>query len=80
MSIDMTGIPDIREQALIWERVVEAILKSKQCKSITVWGIGDKYSWESTSGKTNANSTLFDDTLEPKAQFYAVQKALAATS
>jgi endo-1,4-beta-xylanase len=76
MSIDMTGIPDIQEQALIWERTIEAILKSKQCKSITVWGIGDKYSWEFTSGKTNANSTLFDDMLEPKAQFYTVQKAL----
>ncbi len=76
MSIDMTGVPDIQEQALIWERTIEAILKSKQCKSITVWGIGDKYSWEFTSGKTNANSTLFDEMLEPKAQFYTVQKAL----
>ena len=51
-------------------------MASGQCRSITVWGIGDKYSWEALSGKPNAQSTLFNNNMEPKLQLYALQKAL----
>ncbi|MHC1771310.1 MAG: endo-1,4-beta-xylanase [Flexilinea sp.] len=76
MSIDMTDVTDLQNQASIWECTIKAILASKNCRSISVWGIGDKYSWEASSGKPNANSSLFDDNMEPKLQLYALQKAM----
>jgi endo-1,4-beta-xylanase len=53
-------------------------------KTITFYGAADKYSWEEVPGdewigsswSPNANSTLFDDNLQPKPNYYAVRDLL----
>jgi endo-1,4-beta-xylanase len=74
----ITGTQQVRfaYQADIYRRITDACLESGVCKSMTVWGIGDKYSWvETYLGEPNADPTLFDDNLQPKPAYYAVQQS-----
>ncbi len=81
MDIDMTGISDQKKQASIWEETIKAILASGQCKSITLWGVGDKYSWlETMLGLRNANPTLFDDNMLPKLALYGLFKGMVESA
>ena len=64
-------------QAAVYRDMLEACLESGVCKSFTVWGIGDKYSWlEAYQSLPNADPTLYDDRLEPKPAYFAVYDAL----
>jgi len=59
--------------------VVEAVVESKSCKSITIWQPGDKYSWLATHpkfGGPNAQGTPWDDDLNPKPAYYAMLDVL----
>jgi endo-1,4-beta-xylanase len=70
-------------QARIFSEVVTAVLDAG-VKSITVWEIGDKWSWlvKPTPGNPDvspdAAPTLFDDQFEPKPGYQAVKSAFLA--
>ena len=64
-------------QAAVYRDMLEACLESGVCRSFTVWGIGDKYSWlETYQSLPNADATMYDDQLEPKPAYFAVYDAL----
>jgi endo-1,4-beta-xylanase len=57
--------------------MLEACLESGVCRSFTVWGIGDKYSWlEAYQSLPNADATMYDDRLQPKPAYFAVYNVL----
>jgi endo-1,4-beta-xylanase len=82
LDVDLSGVSPKREnrlqlQADIFGRVLLACLKSSNCNSVSVWGIGDKYSWLATSlGKPHSDGTLFDDNFEPKPAYAAWRDVL----
>ncbi|MGB9753479.1 endo-1,4-beta-xylanase [Roseiflexus castenholzii] len=82
LDMDISNIRGTQEsrmlrQAEMYKTVVDAVLASDACRSISFWGIGDKFSWPETSlGHKNADPTLFDDNLKPKLAYYAVSSAL----
>jgi endo-1,4-beta-xylanase len=46
-------------QASVYRDMLEACLESGVCKSFTVWGIGDKYSWpQAYQSLPNADPTM----------------------
>ncbi len=63
------------KQATIYKEMLEASLESGVCKSFSVWGIGDKYSWLRDSSSI-ADPTLFDDNLKPKPAYFALRDVL----
>jgi endo-1,4-beta-xylanase len=81
---DVPGTQEERyaKQAEIYKEMLEACLESGVCKSFTVWGIGDKYSWIETQEWYSEYSpegipTLFDDNLKPKPAYFAIRDILA---
>jgi len=81
---DVAGTQDDRHriQATIYREMLEACLESAVCKSITFWGIGDKYSWgewpkDAPHVSPNADMTLFDDYLKPKPAYYALYEVFS---
>jgi len=84
LDVTMAGATGTRDeiwaqQALIYRHIMDACLESGVCKSFTVWGIGDKYSWmASYMHSPDAQATLFDDNLQPKPAYFAIQASLAS--
>lgn len=80
-DVDLTGINGTQEQrfafqATIYAQIADACIESGVCKSLTFWGIGDKYSWlETYLDEPDADATLYDDNLVPKPAYYAVQNS-----
>jgi len=77
MDVDISKFFDnntrLIKQAEIYQTIIRALIRSEVVKSVHFWAIGDKYSWlELYEGKTNADATLYDDNLKPKAAFYAM--------
>jgi endo-1,4-beta-xylanase len=83
LDVDMSNVSGTQEerfvqQAKIFRGVLEACLTSGVCKSYTMWGIGDKYSWlEWLLNRPNADGTIYDDNLNPKPAYYALLKVIA---
>ena len=90
---DVSGTTEERfaRQAEIYRDMFAGALESGVCRSVTVFGIGDKYSWLQfrsdnplpdaqtyleTWNSPNANPTPFDDDLAPKPAYYALQQVL----
>jgi len=74
---EIPGTPEDRYalQAKIYADVLQACLDSGVCKSYSIWGFGDKYSYlERYYG--NADATLFDDDLQPKPAYLALLEIL----
>jgi len=70
IDVNLAGVPGTQEeryalQAQIYGDMLSACLESEVCKSYSVWGFGDKYSWTERYS-TDADATLFDDYLQPK--------------
>jgi endo-1,4-beta-xylanase len=67
-------------QAKVYRDVVEAALESGVCKSITIWGISDQYSWLIQPEWQHIGGgealLLYDNAYQPKPAFYSVQEAL----
>ena len=82
LDMDISSLSGTQEsrmlrQAEMYKSVIDAVLVSGVCQSISFWGIGDKFSWlEIMLGRENADPTLFDDSLKPKPAYYAVRSAL----
>lgn len=82
LDMDISSLSGTQEsrmlrQAEMYRIVVDAILASGVCKSISFWGAVDKFSWpEVALGHENADPLLFDDNLNPKPAYYAVSSVL----
>jgi len=83
LDVDLSGVSGSQEdrffaQAKIYSDVLLAALETKACKSLTVWGIGDQYSWlEVFLRRHEADGTLFDDDFNPKPAYFALYELLA---
>lgn len=64
----------LEKQAEVYSTVIDAALQSGSCKSITVWGYTDKYSWNPDS--EYSHPCIFDENLEPKPAYYAVRETM----
>jgi endo-1,4-beta-xylanase len=78
-NITGTAQERLELQAQVYSEIIDTALKSGNCKHITFWGFGDKYSWlEQTAfnGSDQADPTLFDDDLNPKPGYFSIQEEL----
>jgi endo-1,4-beta-xylanase len=69
-------------QAKIYGDMIEACLESNVCKSFSVWGIGDHYSWIETQQwyqhySKEGDPTMYDDSWQPKPAYYAMLEVLS---
>jgi endo-1,4-beta-xylanase len=85
LDVNLFGLRGSREekwaqQAQIYRDVVEAALESGVCKSITTWGLSDRYSWllapEFQFLGGGEAPLPFDDDFHPKPAFFAVLDVL----
>lgn len=85
LDVNLFGLRGSKEekwakQAEIYRDVVEAALESGVCKSITTWGLSDKYSWlllpEFQILGGGEAPLLFDDDFNPKPAYFAVRDVL----
>jgi len=74
---DLPGTQQERyeQQAEIYASMLEACLESVVCKSYSVWGFGDKYSYTEYYD-SESDSTLCDDNLQPKPAYDALVRVL----
>jgi endo-1,4-beta-xylanase len=80
IDINLTGIAGTLEERLalqsqIYSDMLSACLDSGVCKSFSVWGFGDKYSFLERYYE-DADPTLFDDALQPKPAYKALLEIL----
>jgi endo-1,4-beta-xylanase len=82
LDVNLSGVGGSRQerfmtQAIIYSDVMLACLETGACKSISVSGIGDRYSWlEKYLGQPDADGTLFDDNFDPKPAYFAFYELL----
>lgn len=86
LDVNLFGLSGTKEekwarQAQIYKDIVEACLESGVCKSITIWGISDKFSWLLQPEFQNLGGgdapLIFDESYNPKPAYYAIRDALA---
>ena len=58
-------------------QMLGACLLVRQCISYTVWGFGDAYSWVPGVFKGEGSASIYDESLQPKTQYFAVQQVLS---
>jgi len=56
---------------------LQACLAVRACLSYTVWGVGDAYSWVPGVFPGEGAATIYDENLQPKPEYTAVQQTLA---
>ena len=56
---------------------LQACLAVRACLSYTVWGIGDAYSWVPAVFPGEGAATIYDENLQPKPEYTALQQTLA---
>jgi endo-1,4-beta-xylanase len=80
INVKGTQTEKYQAQAKVYRDVVEAALESKVCKSITIWGISDQYSWliqpEYKAQGGGDALLLYDNAYQPKPAYEAVREAL----
>ncbi|MCL2594818.1 MAG: endo-1,4-beta-xylanase [Promicromonosporaceae bacterium] len=81
MNVAEDGSPasadDIAKQANWYRRVFAACLAVPRCTGVTLWGVGDAYSWIPSLFPGEGYATLWDDTLAEK-PLYAMVRGLLA--
>jgi len=81
LPVDSDGIASAADQEKQAEWFAEAInlcLAIERCTGVTLWGVGDYFSWVSGEFPGWGSATPFDQQLQPKASFEAIREALAA--
>jgi len=81
-DVDMTGVQGSVEErgeieAQKYSSFLHAVYDSGLCRDFSFQGIGDKNNWLVRGGSPDASPTMFDDNLNPKPAFRAVQDFLA---
>ncbi|MEQ7008894.1 endo-1,4-beta-xylanase [Actinopolymorpha sp. B17G11] len=64
-------------QARGYSTLVQGCLMAKRCRSFTVWGFTDKYSWVPGTFTGQGAANLLAEDFQPKPAYYAVQDDLA---
>ena len=67
---------DLDGQSRRFHDIVAACVAQAGCKSVTVWGVTDKYSWRNGQTCTTPRPLLFDDEFIPKPAHVGVLDAL----
>lgn len=71
---------DAAKQVDYWKGTLEACLAVDACKSYTVWGLSDQYSWIPGVFTGEGAGLLFDDHTNPKPQYFALREVLRAAA
>jgi endo-1,4-beta-xylanase len=69
--------PEELAQNADYSQMLGACLLVRQCTSYTVWGFGDAYSWVPGVFAGEGSATIYDESLQPKAQYFALQQVLS---
>jgi endo-1,4-beta-xylanase len=70
------SVDDRRRQADIYREMLDDCLAVPACRSFTVWGFTDRYSWIPATQPGFGAATLLDENLDPKPAYDAVARAL----
>jgi endo-1,4-beta-xylanase len=70
------GVEDRRRQGEMYREMVGDCLAVHACRSFTVWGFTDRYSWIPATQPGFGAATLLDENLDPKPAYDAVARAL----
>lgn len=67
-------------QVAAYDQTLEACIAVRACISYTVWGFGDAYSWVPGVFQGEGAANIYDENLQPKPQYYALQQDLASAT
>jgi endo-1,4-beta-xylanase len=71
-----------KKQAQVYKDVVEACVESAVCKSVTIWGVSDRFSWllnpeiQQRFNLRGEAPLIFDENYNPKPAYFAIRDAL----
>jgi endo-1,4-beta-xylanase len=80
MTLPASGVPteaQLRQQADYYQRMLTACLNVRTCRSFTIWGFTDKYSWVPVFFQGQGAATVMWDDLTRKPAYYALRSTLA---
>jgi endo-1,4-beta-xylanase len=69
--------------AKVYKKTTALCLNNSNCKSLTIFGVSDKYSWarfQNNEKLSNARPLLFDGTYARKPEYYGVMNAIRENS
>jgi endo-1,4-beta-xylanase len=69
--------PEQLAQNADYSQMLGACLLVRQCISYTVWGFGDAYSWVPGVFAGEGSAGIYDESLQPKTQYFALQQVLS---
>ena len=69
--------PEQLAQNADYSQMLGACLLVRQCISYTVWAFGDAYSWVPGVFAGEGSATIYDESLQPKTQYYTLQQVLS---
>ena len=69
--------PEQLAQSADYSQMLGACLLVRACISYTVWGFGDAYSWVPGVFAGEGSADIYDESLQPKAQYLALQQVLS---
>jgi len=69
--------PEALAQNADYSQMLGACLLVRQCISYTVWGFGDAYSWVPGVFAGEGSANIYDESLQPKTQYFALQQVLS---
>jgi len=72
--------PEKLAQNADYSQMLEACLLVRACISYTVWGFGDAFSWVPSVFKGEGAADIYDENLQPKASYFALQQTLMLAS
>jgi len=72
--------PEQLAQNADYSQMLEACLLVRACISYTVWGFGDAFSWVPSVFTGEGSADIYDENLQPKASYFALQQTLMLAS
>ncbi|WP_341393833.1 endo-1,4-beta-xylanase [Arthrobacter sp. G119Y2] len=70
----------LEKQADYYQRALEACLAVDGCRSFTIWGFTDKYSWVPVFFAGEGEATVMDENFTRKPAYYAVRDTLRSAA
>jgi endo-1,4-beta-xylanase len=81
MELGADGVPteaQLQQQADYYRRALQACLNVDDCRSFTIWGFTDKYSWVPVFFPSQGAATVMWEDFTRKPAYYALRATLAA--
>ena len=72
--------PEQLAQNADYSQMLGACLLVRACISYTVWGFGDAFSWVPSVFPGEGSADIYDENLQPKASYFALQQTLMLAS